>query len=340
MSKRIVVPLDQSTVSESALSLARGLAVRHGIPVTLITVLDAPSSLPDPEREGAPEPSVEPWDDQRAMRVTLPTAPGAVPASFADSDVDEIAENAAQAEAYLQGIAESFPNVSVESRVLYGEPSEQIIDVAQRRSRQYQPHMEDNDIAVVMASHGRSGLGQVLLGSVAWQVIQASGFPVFLVRSSENAQDRSGYSDIERVVIALDGSRFAEQVLPAVDHWVAKGAEAVHLLQVVPSTRTDNAQDENEHHSVSRSHRSDAEQYLSTLSDRLSTQGYTTSWEVSEGDVVATINEAADTFDADLVSLATHGRTGLSRLKMGSVAEHMAQQSSRPLLIVHPGDTE
>jgi nucleotide-binding universal stress UspA family protein len=65
-------------------------------------------------------------------------------------------------------------------------------------------------------------------------------------------------------------------------------------------------------------------------------QGIGTYVSVLEGQSVsAEILQAAERLDVDVIALASHGRTGIGRLLLGSVAEEVARRSSRPLFIVH-----
>ncbi len=50
------------------------------------------------------------------------------------------------------------------------------------------------------------------------------------------------------------------------------------------------------------------------------------------------INQLAEELDVDLIVMATHGRTGVARLFLGSVAEHVIRTSRRPVLTIRPKD--
>jgi nucleotide-binding universal stress UspA family protein len=56
------------------------------------------------------------------------------------------------------------------------------------------------------------------------------------------------------------------------------------------------------------------------------------------GKPAETINQAAEDFDVDLIVMATHGRTGVTRLFLGSVAEHVLRASKRPVITIRPKD--
>jgi len=64
------------------------------------------------------------------------------------------------------------------------------------------------------------------------------------------------------------------------------------------------------------------------------------SWEVREGAASAVILEVAREFDADLIAMASHGRTGFRRFLMGSVAEQVLRDAEVPVLVVGPKDDD
>lgn len=326
--KRIIVTLDQSFVSESALPLARGLAELTGAPVSLVTVLDVPASLPDEWTDPGANPTGEPWDDPRAMRGTLPMepgAPGSPGSEVSPEDVDETAERYQQAEQYLERIGQTFPEVPVQPHVLYGDAVDEIVQALDPHGAHSLLNPDDEPM-IVMASHGRSGLGRVLVGSVAWRVVQRAGAPVFLVRGREDPEAANGQSRIERVLVALDGSFFSERVLLAMRHYLGDAAVSVPLVRVVRSG------DESDH--------AEARRYLESVADWMTSEGYETSWQVSEGEVHAAIKEAASASGADLIALATHARMGVTRMRLGSVAERVVRSASQPLMLIRPSESE
>ena len=117
---------------------------------------------------------------------------------------------------------------------------------------------------------------------------------------------------LERVLIPLDGSSIAEGILPLV-HKTSKGPgrEAVLL----------------------RSGGSDAKDYLHSIERRLAADGIHVRSLVREGSPAEAILDASDEIHASLIVMMTHGRTGLARFALGSVAEKVARASKRPLLL-------
>ncbi|UCG23845.1 MAG: universal stress protein, partial [Chloroflexota bacterium] len=172
---------------------------------------------------------------------------------------------------------------------------------------------------LVMSTHGRSGVGRVLLGSVASEVLRQSTFPMLLVRPREVADSREPV--FERLMVTLDGSDKAERVLPYAQA-LAKRFDSEILLLSVP----DDLQAESQLVSLKR--------YLEDIAGALTATGLTVRPMVTGSDPAHTIVELARANDADLIMLATHGRGGRERLMFGSVADTVVRNSHRPIFMV------
>lgn len=83
-----------------------------------------------------------------------------------------------------------------------------------------------------------------------------------------------------------------------------------------------------------------AENKMRTLVDKLSSTGRNCSGKVSYGDVVEAIVSHAEEEDADMIILATHGRQGLEKLWLGSVAERVIRSAPCPTLTFSPAQTQ
>ncbi|MEZ4572060.1 MAG: universal stress protein [Thermomicrobiales bacterium] len=103
---------------------------------------------------------------------------------------------------YLEEVAGRFDGDAVETRTLTGNPARQINQLAR--------HVENP--VIVMASHGHSALERLRLGSVASGVVQSALCPVIVVRQGSEGPPVS----FDRILVALDGSDFAEEALGAV----------------------------------------------------------------------------------------------------------------------------
>jgi len=163
---------------------------------------------------------------------------------------------------------------------------------------------------VVMCSHGRSGVARFALGSVADRLLRHGSAPVLLVRAF------SAPLDLTRVVVPLDGSARAEAALDALAALARTVVREVTLLRVIG--------DEEEE--------TEAQAYLTTAALRVQQDQLTCRQRVGRGDPAATIIEAAGK-DA-LVIMATHGRSGLTRWALGSVADRVSREGAAGVLLV------
>jgi nucleotide-binding universal stress UspA family protein len=204
-----------------------------------------------------------------------------------------------------------------------------------------------DDIAadlVVMTTHGRGGLSRLWLGSVAEDVIREVTKPVLLVRPGESPAGSTAGPvaprDLRRVLIALDGSSLAETVLePALDV-AGENAECVLVRVVEPITAISLASlggvaaaaPDRWDRQVG-----DVGDYLESVAASLRARGLSTRTHVTVHTQAArAILEYAREIEADIVAMATHGRSGLRRLVMGSVADKVLRGAETAVLLYRP----
>jgi nucleotide-binding universal stress UspA family protein/CBS domain-containing protein len=146
------------------------------------------------------------------------------------------------------------------------------------------------------------------------------------------------------IVVALDGSESAEKILPYVTSLAAKFGSVVTLMRVItplegvflgdlPADATVPGNPAVPLTPITKSMRLDAIQYLTAIQDRLHTHDVNASCEHPEGRPAETIVQRARHLDAGLIAMTTHGRTGLGRAVMGSVADEVLRTASCPLLL-------
>jgi nucleotide-binding universal stress UspA family protein len=134
----------------------------------------------------------------------------------------------------------------------------------------------------------------------------------------------------QRILVPLDGSTLAEGVLPHVQALVKSlGAELV-LLRVAFTHVFPGADPIQSQVTVVQ----EAEDYVSGLAKRLQEEGVRAEAKVRYGDPVEEILDHVTWNHIDLIAMATHGRTGLKRVVMGSVAEHVLRRTSVPMLLM------
>ena len=156
----------------------------------------------------------------------------------------------------------------------------------------------------------------------------------------------------QKVMVPLDGSDLAECVLPHVKDFIksslAKTVVFVRVIEPLPllvygelaetfplSTYAEPYADRLDHwQSVEAERKSAAEEYLKKASSFLNEYGERVQCEVLVGKVAQTIAAYAEDNKVDLTMIATHGRSGVSRWIMGSVADRILRSSSGPVLMV------
>jgi nucleotide-binding universal stress UspA family protein len=141
----------------------------------------------------------------------------------------------------------------------------------------------------------------------------------------------------ETILVPLDGSMRAEAILRHVEELAQRFRSKVILLRIVEPASLVSAPEAAYMHM--RRHEfdqrvKDAEAYLSVQQGKFREIGIQAEMRVSVGPVVEAIVKVADRANADLIALASHGRSGLSQVFYGSVAAGLLQRVNRPLLLV------
>jgi nucleotide-binding universal stress UspA family protein len=146
-----------------------------------------------------------------------------------------------------------------------------------------------------------------------------------------------------KILVPMDGSELAERVLPHVQTFAqTRELEEVIFLRVVEPLKAIAGADlflgEGELEHLQASHEKDARAYLDQLIKNLRLGAVTITPEVATGRTAETIVDRATHHGVDLIVMATHGRSGLSRWVLGSVAERILRWSCIPILLVRPAE--
>jgi nucleotide-binding universal stress UspA family protein len=300
VTNQILVPLDGSALAEQALSCAVMLGQGLSAELVLFRAVSIPS------------------DVQAILDQAGPQADAVV--AWLEAKADE----------YLTGVANSLGNAGlrVHHVVRHGAAAEAIVDyAAQTGIRQ-----------IVMATHGYTGLKRWTHGSVAERVLQAAGVPVLLVRAREADAARGLRQPTlcRHILVPLDGSELAEQVLPVISP-VARALEAeIALFQVTSSYVSGSFSGEwyPPLQSTFDAAEQQAKAYLEHMASRLQEQGIEALTATEIGAVAQSIIEYAEANRIDLIAMCTHGRTGLARWALGSVADRVLRAARIPMLLV------
>ena len=140
----------------------------------------------------------------------------------------------------------------------------------------------------------------------------------------------------EKILVPLDGSKRAEMIRPHVRELAGRFQAAVILIMVIENIYADGIGETY----ISRSEDAfnaklkDNELYLEGIASRFRDKGIDCKTLVAHGPVVEKIIEAANTEDADLIAMTSHGWGGLARIFYGSVAAGILNRVDRPLFIV------
>jgi nucleotide-binding universal stress UspA family protein len=142
----------------------------------------------------------------------------------------------------------------------------------------------------------------------------------------------------KRVLVALDGSTEGEAVLRFLMEIAGPLDMTIMLLHVLEPI-TPQAGDGMVILDDIEARRHEAEEYLAPISAALRSQGVNTSWAIRRGQPAHEILAAASESGADLIAMATHGRTGVGRLLFGSVAEAVLRHASVPVFMIRERHT-
>jgi len=249
------------------------------------------------------------------LRVLSPTA-SAAEQEKAAVDLHEVRERLA-----AQG-------VSVSTSLRDGDPAEEILAEAV---------LSGVDL-LVMGTRGLSGLKRALLGSVTSAVIAKAPIPILLV-----APDSLSLSSLETLMVPMDGSTGSKNALRVAERLAQSAGARLVLAQVVvpvslyayaalteePAAYVD--PDWEQRALV------EAREYVSRTAADLSAAGIRSEGVARIGDVSGALADIAQSRHADLVVMATHGRSGAARAVLGSIADEMVRESRLPILLVRQG---
>ena len=309
MYRRILVPLDGSKLAEQVIPYVRFLAKDMGLPVHLVEVVDAShgEANVDPRRSGQ-------GDRQGGSRKE-------------------------DAQAYLQGVERALGDLGVKSSVAVheGSPAQRIVEEAEK----------EPSTLVAMCTHGRSGIGRWLMGSVTDKVLHAASSP-FLVARARSPEDIPQEIKLGTVIVPLDGSKLSEEVLPHVVSLAGPRGLRVLAAMATPSEgeyyRYMNVQMDSistvytgPYEEFSRRAEAEAMEYLHQVREDLLREGLPRVEErLLHGHPAEAIIELARQTSDSLVAMTTHGRSGLGRWVLGSVTDRVVQHSGGPVLVIRP----
>jgi nucleotide-binding universal stress UspA family protein len=190
---------------------------------------------------------------------------------------------------------------------------------------------------IVMSSHSRGGIKRVTLGSVTDYLIRNTNIPVLVVRPPASFIGATSVETLSRIVVPLDGSALAEQILPEVAALASLLSSTVSLLHVLTPVTYSQKEIMQPGLPWWDADIATADAYLADAASYLTEQGIMVSKDVILSDNIATaILDYSIRARADLIALATSGTGGMSRLVFGTVADEVTRKSLTSLLVFHP----
>jgi nucleotide-binding universal stress UspA family protein len=126
----------------------------------------------------------------------------------------------------------------------------------------------------------------------------------------------------EKILVPLDGSECAENILSTVEKLATDLKVSIALLRVAYA------------HTFPGVDPTEAEEYLQGIEKRLQAKGFRVESHVRYGDEAGEILDHAAQKDIDLIAMSTHGRSGVKRWLLGSVAEKLLSHATKPIFLV------
>ncbi len=219
---------------------------------------------------------------------------------------------------------------TVATQVLDGNAAEAVLAAADDRGADL----------IAISTHGRSGISRWLFGSVATRILEHASVPLLVLRPKEGEDRGAPGPVVKKILVPLDGSELASSVLPVVEEFAkTMGASLVLYHSVAPLSAYPGFESVGAAalgEAVEEMQRQ-AREILTRAAEEVKSRGV----EATTISAIATaangVLKAADELDVDLIAIATHGRSGLGRVVLGSVADAVIRRSADvPCLVIRP----
>ena len=219
--------------------------------------------------------------------------------------------------------------IEVTSMIHAGSPASVIEDEA----------MREPEAILAMSTHGHSGINRWILGSTAEKVLHTGAGPLFLIRTNLTAGEGSeAPPKLQSVIVPLDGSEVAEQVLPYVVFLGKALGLKVYLVRATLPTEDayrDFGYPVAPYGDMARDLDSQAENYFNRLIEDLRSQGLKeVELKILHGHPAEEIVDFTKEIPNTLVAMASHGRSGIGRWVLGSVVDRVIRNVESPMLLV------
>jgi nucleotide-binding universal stress UspA family protein len=228
---------------------------------------------------------------------------------------------------YLNRIAERLhleEGLIVETTVQMGDPASVIVHYAEQN-----PSVK----LISIATHGRKGVSRWVFGSVAEKVLHASPVPLLMVRSGTAPIPVK--VDYHTIMVPLDGSAFAEQALDQAQAVASSlGASVVLVTAIADYPEAMVLSGPSDLATMMEDNTRGVSGYLDSLAEDMKSDGMVVQTRIEYGPPAESILKANEEANGDLIVMSTHGRSGLRRMWLGSVALRVMRGATCPVLLV------
>jgi nucleotide-binding universal stress UspA family protein len=238
-----------------------------------------------------------------------------------------------EAQMYLREVAaRAFPStMKVETHVHSAAVEDVARSIVEHTEEEFEPDL------IVMCTHGKSGMRDLLFGSIAQQVVAQGTTPLLLVRPNE----AGGTFQLNKIFVPLDSESVHDDGLSLSEELARTFDAELYLLSVIPTFGTlagERAATSSMLPATTAAlleiKEENAITHLQEHLDTLQAAGLRVTAEVARGDPAAEIVKSAEKTGADLIVLSTHRKAGMGAFWARSVAPTVANRSSLPLLLI------
>ncbi|MGD0780750.1 MAG: universal stress protein [Dehalococcoidales bacterium] len=307
MFKRLLVPLDGSTLAEIALPYAEEIARHFGSEIILVNVRTPTENLDKPEHR-----------------------------TYLTRMAAEVEQNIKKSKDIPAGEKVKVTSAIVGSPGMLTHPAEHILDYAE----------QENINLIVMSTHGRTGIRRWTLGSTANQVARAFQCPLLLIRASAGIPknvhfgnilvpiDGSIQSEVVLPYIEFFASKLKTKInllnVVELQYHLYPYSEPIAYYGAAGVVKVPYTEDE------MKPMKEVAEEYTKSVNDKLTKASVKTSYEVKIGSPGEEIIKTEEKMHPDVVAMSTHGHSGFGRFDHGSVTDKVLHAGITPLLLVRP----
>jgi len=243
-----------------------------------------------------------------------------------------------EASAYLEAAAKrGFPaQVKVDTHVHTAAVKDVAGSIVEHATREFRLDL------IVMCTHGKSGVRELLYGSIAQKVVAQGVTPLLLIKPEDGAPQTF---KLDKILVPLDTGPLHDDSLPVTQELALAYKSNVHLLTVIPTFGTISGETAAAGSLLPATTSAlleinveNAAEDLQEHLDELKQAGVHVSAEVARGDPATEIVNIAGKLQADMITLTTHRKAGTAAFWARSVAPNVARRARVPILLIPLGE--